>query len=65
MTTPSAPFPVDPRLTGAAAMRRRPVERNIDVFGLTDRGLTRAANEDEFLVASLHKTMHVHHTSLP
>ncbi|MCU0646634.1 MAG: protein phosphatase 2C domain-containing protein [Gemmatimonadaceae bacterium] len=65
MTTPLVPTPTDPRLTGAALLRGRPVGRNIDVFGLTDRGRVRASNEDEFLVASLHKTMHVHHTSLP
>jgi protein phosphatase len=35
------------------------------VFGLTHPGLVRRNNEDHFLIASLHKTMQVHATSLP
>lgn len=37
----------------------------IDVFGLTDRGLTRDANEDHFLIAHVRKSIEVTHTSLP
>jgi protein phosphatase len=43
----------------------RPVEDEIDVFGLTDGGRVRTRNEDQFLIASLHRTMRVHGTSLP
>lgn len=37
----------------------------IDVFGLTHPGHVRAANNDHFLVASFHRHMHVHGTSIP
>lgn len=40
-----------------------PVE--IDAFGLTDPGKKREVNEDQFLVASLSKSMLIHQTSLP
>jgi hypothetical protein len=43
----------------------RPVEDEIDVFGLTHAGRVRTRNEDQFLIASLHRTMRVHGTSLP
>jgi PPM family protein phosphatase len=33
-------------------------------FGLTDRGLRRSTNEDQFLIAELTKTMRIIHTSL-
>jgi protein phosphatase len=36
----------------------------IDCFGLTDRGLVREANEDQFLVADLDKSLLVRQTSL-
>lgn len=55
------PVPAPP----ASAHPDRPLGHQIDVFGLTDAGRVRATNEDEFLIASLHKTMLVHHTSLP
>jgi len=35
-----------------------------DVFGLTDRGHVRAVNADHFLVASLHRALRVHASSL-
>lgn len=43
----------------------RPARDQIDVFGLTDTGKVRSENQDQFLIASLHKTMHVLQTSLP
>ena len=43
----------------------RPARDNIDVFGLTHVGKVRTENQDQFLIASLHKTMAVHSTSLP
>ncbi len=36
-----------------------------DVFGATDVGKVRRINQDQFLVASLHKLMRIHQTSLP
>lgn len=43
----------------------RPRRTQVDVFGLTDAGRVRAVNEDHFLVATLHKTLQIEHTSLP
>lgn len=43
----------------------RPVASDIDVFGLTHTGKVRPVNQDHFLIASLHKTMQVQHSSLP
>jgi protein phosphatase len=43
----------------------RPLASDIDVFGLTHPGKVRKVNQDQFLVASLHKALQVHHTSLP
>src|SRR5713226_4711910 len=43
----------------------RPAPSDIDVFGLTDRGRMRKDNQDQFLVASLHKLLRVHQSSIP
>src|ERR1041384_4912153 len=43
----------------------RPTSTNVDVFGLTNRGRVRADNQDQFLIASLHKLLRVHQSSLP
>jgi len=40
-------------------------EVTVDSFGLTDRGKRRETNEDQFLLAGLHKTIEVTATSLP
>jgi protein phosphatase len=37
----------------------------IDTFGLTDRGKVRSTNNDHFLIASFHRNLRVHFTSLP
>lgn len=37
---------------------------DVDVFGLTHRGLVRPVNADHFLVASLHRALRVHASSL-
>lgn len=37
----------------------------ITSYGQTDRGQKREKNEDQFLVADLHKSMHVLHSSIP
>lgn len=47
------------------AIAPRPTRSNIDIFGTTHPGRVRAANEDHFLVASLHKMLQVELTSLP
>jgi protein phosphatase len=43
----------------------RPAMSEIDTFGLTDRGRVRSANNDHFLIASFHRKLRVHHTSIP
>src|SRR5205809_317769 len=43
----------------------RPTSTNVDVFGLTERGRVRTENQDQFLIASLHKLLRVHQSSLP
>lgn len=55
MTTPNLATDTEPR----------PTATNIDVFGLSDRGRVRAENQDQFLIASLHKLLRVHQSSLP
>jgi protein phosphatase len=49
----------------AANAGPRPLDSEIDVYGLTHRGKVRANNEDHFLICSLQKRMEVYHTSLP
>jgi protein phosphatase len=44
---------------------RKPHDDEIDIFGLTHVGITRKANQDHFLLASVHKRVAVHQTSLP
>lgn len=46
------------------AKPRRPRSKDIDLFGMTHNGKVRAENEDQFLIASLHKTLNVHSSSL-
>jgi protein phosphatase len=43
----------------------RPAMSEIDTFGLTDRGKVRPTNNDHFLIASFHRNLRVHHTSIP
>jgi serine/threonine protein phosphatase PrpC len=43
----------------------RPLASDIDVYGLTHTGKVRTNNQDQFLIASLHKTMQVHASSVP
>jgi protein phosphatase len=49
----------------AAALDTRPQASDIDLFGLTHPGKVRTINQDQFLIASLHKALQVHHTSMP
>jgi protein phosphatase len=49
----------------SSARRRPPREGDVDYFGVTHRGHVRTSNQDQFLIASLHKQLRVHSTSLP
>jgi serine/threonine protein phosphatase PrpC len=51
--------------TKTASIGRKPLDEEIDVYGLTHPGKVRGTNQDQFLLASLHKRMDVHLTSLP
>src|SRR5881394_2205734 len=42
-----------------------PASTIFDVFGLTERGRVRTENQDQFLIASLHKLLRVHQSSMP
>jgi protein phosphatase len=54
--------PVPP---GGWSTEPRPAPAEIDVFGLTDSGRVRGENQDHFLIASLHKLLRVHQSSIP
>ena len=43
----------------------KPRVSQVDVFGLTDRGRVRGSNADHFLIASFHRAMQVHASSIP
>ena len=43
----------------------RPLDEELDLFGLTHTGRVRAENQDQFLVATVHPQVVVHGTSLP
>lgn len=43
----------------------KPLPSEIDVCGLTHRGHVRSENADHFLIASFHRTMRVHASSIP
>lgn len=44
---------------------RQPLDKELDVYGLTHPGKVRPNNEDHFLICALHKRLQVYHTSLP
>jgi serine/threonine protein phosphatase PrpC len=48
----------------AGSIERKPTDDEIDVFGLTHPGKVRKTNQDHFLLASVHKRVVVHLTSL-
>jgi serine/threonine protein phosphatase PrpC len=50
--------------TQPSVTQDRPTLAEIDVCGMTHPGLLRATNADHFLIASFHRTMRVHATSL-
>ena len=45
--------------------QQRPTRKDVDIFGMCHLGLVRKVNQDHFLVASLHKSMQLHQTTLP
>src|SRR3989449_7622141 len=51
--------------SATASLTRKPLDEEIDVYGLTHTGKVRTVNQDQFLLASLRKRMEVHLTSLP
>ena len=53
-----------PTATHDETALQRPTLAEVDVFGLTHPGNVRRTNADQFLVASLHRTLHIHATSL-
>ena len=50
--------------TDIAAVRK-PLDSELDVYGLTHVGLVRTTNQDHFLISSLRREILVHQTSLP
>ncbi|MEK7401179.1 MAG: protein phosphatase 2C domain-containing protein [Gemmatimonadota bacterium] len=52
-------------MTNEASVQQRPATSDIDVFGLTDRGLVRKENADHFFIGSFHRTLRIHATSFP
>ncbi len=44
---------------------QHPTRQDVDIFGMCHLGLVRKENQDHFLVASLHKSMQLHQTTLP
>ena len=44
---------------------QRPRDNELDLFGLTHKGLVRAENEDQFLLCTVHPQVLMHATSLP
>jgi PPM family protein phosphatase len=63
--TDSSHAAVPPAITGDAfAKPTPPRELTVTAFGVTDKGKVRAANEDQFLIAELTKTMRVWQTTL-
>ncbi|HEY3286450.1 MAG TPA: protein phosphatase 2C domain-containing protein [Gemmatimonadaceae bacterium] len=44
---------------------RKPRDNELDVYGVTHIGKVRKQNQDHFLIASLHKHLSIHQTSIP
>lgn len=63
MTAPAI-TPVPSTASGTEPPTKRPRSKDIDLFGMTHSGKVRTENEDQFLIASLHKTLTVHSSSL-
>ena len=54
-----------PEQTVAPSTSRRPLDQEIDVYGMTHPGRVRPTNQDHFLIGSLKRHMDIHLTSLP
>jgi protein phosphatase len=52
-------------MADAVPSPQRPTRKDVDIFGMCHVGLVREQNQDHFLVASLHKSMQLHQTTLP
>jgi serine/threonine protein phosphatase PrpC len=52
-------------VSGERPADQRPRDNELDLFGLTHKGLVRAENEDQFLLCTVHPQVVVHATSLP
>lgn len=55
---------MDERTASIVAPGHRPSDDELDMFGITHRGLKRADNQDHFLLATVHPRIVVHGTSL-
>ena len=53
------------QIAAPAQVERKPLDEEIDVYGLTHAGKTRPDNQDHFLICALRKQMVVQQTSLP
>lgn len=58
-------MPKSDQLSPMLTMMRQPRDDEIDVHGLTHIGKVRKQNQDHFLLASIHKRIDIHRTSLP
>jgi protein phosphatase len=56
---------IEPLHSPPVAATRKPRDDEIDTYGLTHTGKVRKTNNDHFLLASIHKRLAVHRTSLP
>ena len=52
-------------VSAASSLEGRPRDDELDLFGLTHPGLVREANEDHFLLCTVHPQVVLHATSLP
>jgi protein phosphatase len=57
-------MPRDNPIATAEALARKPLDSEIDVYGLTHPGKVRKQNQDNFIVATLHKRVDVKFSSL-
>jgi len=54
-----------PETAPSTESARKPLDSELDIYGLTHVGLVRATNQDHFLISSLRREVVVHQTSLP
>ncbi len=51
--------------TDGVVIRARPSDEELDLFGVTHRGMVRPENQDHFLICTVHPQVVIHGTSLP